>query len=711
MNEFDIRKTELEQQLAELKALKERLTSVDKQEQEFIAPFPIKLLKEELKNIDSEIKEIKSRAKQTAKEYTELEKQLKKQNEQRERSLEGNNLLRDDEIMSIQISDYQEKIKINKLSSEIKGRYNELQKLIKELNRKRKEIIDRMERSEALGLSTKEYNLIYSTIKNRKLFDALYKEEGLDSITAKKESRRTKEEKELLNKAKDRIIMNIGWGSMQINGVPPVNEESILKSIEAVYLLDTKVKKGGKPRKLGFQQEDIINMGLNDQEYPHKIKDSSITSPVNIVEDAPKDMKDAKENEKVDINSLTPPKEKITLFLNKDTSDYYVRKYAVDKFALTSADKKNEVRINGSTCYKISEEDVRRIKECVKQPAALFTTDIKEIDKSILNPRNKKDGETPLDYIHYLTDYYKKNSYEIKDYETVKEEPEAQTPAVDTDALAQTPAVDTDALAQTPAVDTDALAQTPAVDTDALAQTPAVDTKQEVIVPEPESLIGDKDGEGIDAYNALKSIFPEPEAQTPAVDTKQEVIVPEPESLIGDKDGRRIDGFNPFKSIVQDTEPEITVQDTEPEITIPNSQPGIEPDEITGSEPAKVTEKEISDIVDNELGKIEPTEKDITDIVNAVINNNVESRRTNSKEELAKILKEVPASSVQDEKGYEPTNVEASEDFKEELASGNVSYNVSTSKPKLVQGVIAKVRSLFDPLYDYDEPEEHHSTK
>ena len=668
MNEFDIRKTELEQQLAELKALKERLTSVDKQEQEFIAPFPIKLLKEELKNIDSEIKEIKSRAKQTAKEYTELEKQLKKQNEQRERSLEGNNLLRDDEIMSIQISDYQEKIKINKLSSEIKGRYNELQKLIKELNRKRKEIIERMERSEALGLSTKEYNLIYSTIKNRKLFDALYKEEGLDSITAKKESRRTKEEKELLNKAKDRIIMNIGWGSMQINGVPPVNEESILKSIEAVYLLDTKVKKGGKPRKLGFQQEDIINMGLNDQEYPHKIKDSSITSPVNIVEDAPKDMKDAKENEKVDINSLTPPKEKITLFLNKDTSDYYVRKYAVDKFALTSADKKNEVRINGSTCYKISEEDVRRIKECVKQPAALFTTDIKEIDKSILNPRNKKDGETPLDYIHYLTDYYKKNSYEIKDYETVKEEPEAQTPAVDTDALAQTPAVDTDALAQTPAVDTDALAQTPAVDTDALAQTPAVDTKQEVIVPEPES-------------------------------------------LIGDKDGRRIDGFNPFKSIVQDTEPEITVQDTEPEITIPNSQPGIEPDEITGSEPAKVTEKEISDIVDNELGKIEPTEKDITDIVNAVINNNVESRRTNSKEELAKILKEVPASSVQDEKGYEPTNVEASEDFKEELASGNVSYNVSTSKPKLVQGVIAKVRSLFDPLYDYDEPEEHHSTK
>lgn len=72
--------------------------------------------------------------------------------------------------------------------------------------------------------------------------------------------------------------------------------------------------------------------------------------------------------------------ERVTIFKDMDSGNYYVRSYAVDRYKLKSADKANETRIDGSLCYKINVEDVEKLVSNENNSLTPYKTDIKEVN-------------------------------------------------------------------------------------------------------------------------------------------------------------------------------------------------------------------------------------------------------------------------------------------------------------------------------------------
>ena len=370
MSESEIWKQELEA----LKALRARLKSVDEAEELNEASADIReYLKDEIDYIDKELKEIEEKAKKKSKEYEEYYNKLKETIEESEKQLEDTKLLSNEEIYELRYSRDIQMLKINADSVEVLKGYEECKKTLSALRRRKTEINERIKMSEALGLTYNEYKEIFATLRKTSIVNKIYAEKGLESIAEKKASERTQEEKELLNKAKEEIIT-------EINTFRRENKEySVLKIINAIYYSpNTKVDKVKESKEEKLPQEDVKNLALSMKEFPQKIKDSNVGIPSNVIEEAPKDMENSQENEKIDINELKPPAEKVTLFRDESSDDYYVRKYTVDRFKLTSAEK-NEFRINGSLCYKISEKDVKKIKEGAKNLFSPYIAVVKEV--------------------------------------------------------------------------------------------------------------------------------------------------------------------------------------------------------------------------------------------------------------------------------------------------------------------------------------------
>ena len=408
------------QQLEELKSLRDRLTAVDEAQELDENSADIRVyLKDEIDLIDNEIKELEENTKKKAKEYAEYYDRLKAVIEEEEKALEDTKLLSDEEIYELRDSLENRKLKINEESIEAQRKFEEYEKALRALKKQKTELNNRIKQSEALGLTYNEYKEIYATIKSRNIMNKIYAAKGLDSIVEKKYSERTKEEKELLKQAKEEAMAEIGAFRRKND------DYSILESILAIYILDTKVKKKQEPKVYEMSEESIKNTKANIQEFAHKIKDSSISTQDSKTEEMPKDMESATVNEKVDINTLPPAEEKITLFKDKD--DYYVRKYTVDRFKLTSADLGSEVKIDGSICYKISESDVNRIKENADKGPVPYVADVKEVtlEKGLMPLGEKHEEVRPTDIKEKITIFKDGEKYYIRKYVAKRFEPES----------------------------------------------------------------------------------------------------------------------------------------------------------------------------------------------------------------------------------------------------------------------------------------------
>ena len=373
---------ELERELESLRALRDRLKSVDKAEELSENSADIReYLKDEIDTIDKELKEIEEKSKQLVEEYDKLVKQIQEELEENEKKLEDSRLYSDEEILELRERKDRQILELNERSVANQRTYDEIKKLKTALKSKKTTLEKRIKESEALGLSYNEYKDVYSVYRSRKLMDRILSEKGLDEIINKDAKDRTKEEKELLNKTKEEILKEIA----DFRRDKEYEDYTVLDIVEALYSLDTKYTKVEEPRKTQIKNTDLMVISENKQLIPYKVVNpfvelNNLIQQLPEKEEAPKDMEGAKENEKVDINDLKPAEEKVTLFKDKDSSEYYVRKYAVERFKLKSADLGNEVRINGSLCYKISESDVEKIKENANNAFSPYIADIKEIE-------------------------------------------------------------------------------------------------------------------------------------------------------------------------------------------------------------------------------------------------------------------------------------------------------------------------------------------
>ena len=430
---------QLRQQLEELRALRDRISvgEEEKEEQVEIEETDIREnVEEEISNIAKEIEELEENLKKTAKEYDESYKRFQEIINDYEQKTEDTKLLSEEEIQELRFVTEKLKFDENERSNEIKRRLDIQKKIISDLKRRKTTIENNIKNAEALGLSYDEYIEITSTMRKTSIMNSILEEKGLITIINKPAKERTKEEKELLKKTKQEILEEISEFKKDHD------DYSVLDTIEALYSLETTYIKVETPRETKVESKELMVIKENTIGLPYRVINPNVQVNNINVEEAPKDMEGAKTNEKVDINELKPAEEKVTIF--NDSGEYYVRKYAVDRFKLKSADLENEVRINGSVCYKISEHDVERIKENANNAFSPYIADIKEITlekkneiseedtkdelipgTKIKRPRDRKPYETDEEYELFLKEYYGKVFPPVEKEE--KKEPTTET--------------------------------------------------------------------------------------------------------------------------------------------------------------------------------------------------------------------------------------------------------------------------------------------
>ena len=349
---------EYKQQLAELKALRESLTSVEKiedtrerltsvEEIEDTRENSTEIRKnmlEELNSIDEAIKQIESARKETAKEIEKAHKKMQDAIDARKEAVENTKLSSEEEIIKSREEYENLKLKIYEESLEIKKLFDTQTKMIRDLKSKKTRLENSIKNAETLGLTFSEYKELNSTIAEMR--------------------------------KKDEHV-------------------SILDDITAIYSLDTTVAKKEEPQKIKINKNELMVISKNDEThlFSHKVVPSNTYTYT--LEDAPKDMIGARRNARIDFSKLKPLDEKVTIFKDKDTDEYYVRQYALNKLELIPLSRK--IKIDGSSCYKISKSDVAIIKQNGKNKWFPYITDIKEVNLSKDNINNievKKEAET-----------------------------------------------------------------------------------------------------------------------------------------------------------------------------------------------------------------------------------------------------------------------------------------------------------------------------
>lgn len=423
---------ELKTKLKELKELRDKLskeeiedTSTDirekKEESEEATTDIRKSAKEELDEIDKQIKIFEDDIKQTAKAYEESYNNLKGIIDEYVTSTEDTRLQSDEEINSQREKFETLKLEENERSNEIKRRLDAQKKIIRQLKSKKTRLEKNIANAEALELTYSEYKNITATLRKTSIMNKILEEKGLTAVIEKKTNERTQEEKDLLKKAKQEILNEVSEFKKEHD------DYSVLDSIEALYSLDTKYIKVEPPRITTATTKELMIVNDGIQGVLHKVINPNVKVSPKVVEEIPKDMENATTNESIDFNELKPAEEKVTIF--NENGNYYVRKYTVDRFKIKTADLDNEVRINGSLCYRINEKDVERIKENANNTFSPYIADIKEINlenittngipeedtkaelipgTNIKRPRDRKPYETDEEYEAFIKNYYDK---------------------------------------------------------------------------------------------------------------------------------------------------------------------------------------------------------------------------------------------------------------------------------------------------------------
>ena len=121
-----------------------------------------------------------------------------------------------------------------------------------------------------------------------------------------------------------------------------------------------------------------------------------------------------------------------------------------------------------------------------------------------------------------------------------------------------------------------------------------------------------------------------------------------------------------------------------------------------------LTKEELIDkkIIDAVNAALYSEEKETEDI-NGIVADELENEETPKKDINDMLTEEIHEIEDNTDLGnIIAINIQANEEFKKELSEGETSYNIVTTIPKLAKRIIAKIKSFFEPVYEFDGPEE-----
>ncbi|MBR1936697.1 MAG: hypothetical protein IJ842_03275 [Bacilli bacterium] len=307
----------------------------------------------EIKSVDTALDKVKSVIQEYVKKFNELEDEMKKIVASQKEAFENLEHLSEEDINKLK-NDFRDKKKErNKSSVSVLKMINLEKGKIKSLQRKKNHLKNDLLKAEALGLNVDEYLNINKTLRSRKLMNSILENKGLKDIISKKSEERSAEEKNLLKDAKEEILLEV------TNLYKKNNDSSIEKIIDALYNVDTSLKKENESRKLPLSVNDIKEVrnkkkalvervvgnkkktNYKPSKAPLDMKDVSIASFANNAnkEYREKLLSDAAKKK----NSVSVDKKSDQLNIPSFANNEYLRKHSNDKLVVSKKSLNNSL--------------------------------------------------------------------------------------------------------------------------------------------------------------------------------------------------------------------------------------------------------------------------------------------------------------------------------------------------------------------------------
>lgn len=259
-------------------------------------------------DIDSKVKKVRKELKQAEKDYESAFIRMQELAKQELEEFENSGLLSEEEIREIREKYNQEKMATNEIALEVSKQVEQGKRQLTSLVRRKNKLEKEISKAHDLGLSVSEYRDTVKTDNKKKVL----------------------EKKELPDK-------------------------TLTDMIEALYITDKEKVIAADARSLKTQKDVIEAVATNSAILPEKIVKDTTTSKSNYIPgEAPEDMVEVSEikatkDEVIDNRQL----EKIRIYVD-DNNSKYVRKHVADRFNIK---KGEEVKINNASFYKINDLD------------------------------------------------------------------------------------------------------------------------------------------------------------------------------------------------------------------------------------------------------------------------------------------------------------------------------------------------------------------
>lgn len=295
-------------------------------------------LKRELQEIEKEILSYQEEMKEQVKEYEACYQKMEEIVMQKKEELAQSKILSEEERKDFQRKYETQEKEMNQRTADIKKKI-ELQKSnLVLLQEKKKHIEEKIKFADAFQLSVKEYSAMERALaEDEEVFDLVEDVyASLEEIILKSPEKRTTEEIQKLEEAKEKILSKI-----------QEKKESIMENVNRLYVTDdTMILENSNS--MTFTREEIENIIQNVSVLPEKIMKRK-EEPEYIPNKAPEDMegvfqKSMHENTNMD---------SITIFHDEE-GNHYVRKSVLDRFHI---EETTSIENHEGKLYRIQKED------------------------------------------------------------------------------------------------------------------------------------------------------------------------------------------------------------------------------------------------------------------------------------------------------------------------------------------------------------------
>lgn len=336
-------------------------------------------LKHTLDELNSEIRSLQNDLKRINGIYEESLAKMQRLMKEELDKLEGQGILSDEELVKFREEFVQQRLDESFSTVSIKKDIQLMKRELTSLIRKRNLVEREVLRAQDLRLSVKEYKEIQKVLAKKKITDAILESNGFGDIIAKQSQERTKEEKQALKNAKDAITSEIADSRVSNSE----SNTSILEMIDALYNVDTKEIMQQGARKIKENETVLDTIRSNATGLPEKIVTSRNVANNYAPLEAPKDMVEVMEARNGD-NSINEQLEKIVLYKNAHDNSYYARENVFKRF--NSRKQGAEIKIGNASYYKLNNEDLDFIVGNANNDYSPYVIEEKEI--TIENSKN-----------------------------------------------------------------------------------------------------------------------------------------------------------------------------------------------------------------------------------------------------------------------------------------------------------------------------------